>query len=128
VGAAVSWWGRVSSALRATPIVLRVPLIAVVVLMLCSIMCVFLRLEAAATVFFGAFGMSGVALGLVVIADASGSAAAIHRLVAAVNSGRKRSSATQWLARRYRLLGVFYVVVGAMCAVVAWSGQVKWKH
>lgn len=79
-------------------------------------------------VVFGTFGASTAALGLVLVSNINSSAVAMERVADAVRSGRMKISGGRWTARRYRLLGAAYVVIGCVFAVVGWSGVIKWRH
>jgi len=122
-----SWRSRVWAAAGSAPWLLKVSMLAFVLLLFGSVLCMLLRLSSPANVLVGGFGAAAAILGSVLVLDVSGAATAMERLADAVASGLLRVSGGRWTARRYRALGGAFVVLGCLLAVVGWAGVIGWK-
>jgi hypothetical protein len=128
VAEASSWGDRVWTAVRTAPTLLLITMSAFVLLLLASIGCIVAGAAGPGDVVFGTFGASAAALGLILVSNINDSAFAMERFADAVRSGRVKISGGRWTARRYRLLGAAYVVVGFVFAIVGWSGVIRWRR
>jgi hypothetical protein len=106
--------------------VLKIPSLAFVLLLLASVLCIMLGVQSAGDALFGAYGAAAAILEFVLLVDVADSATAMERFAEAIRSGPVRFSGRRWTARRYRLLGAVYIVIGIGFAVVGWSGVVNW--
>ena len=121
-----SWGSRVWAAVRTAPALLLVAMSAFALLFFASIVCIVADVAQPGDLVFGAFGVAAAVLGLVLVSNVNGSAVGMERFADAVRSGRLKVSGSRWTARRYRLLGAVYVVMGCVFAAVGWSGVIKW--
>jgi hypothetical protein len=122
---ATSWGSRVWATVRTAPAPLLVTMSAFVLLLFASMVCLVAGAAEPGDLVFGAFGATGVGLGLVLVSNVNGSAVGMERFADAVRSGPLKFSGTRWTARRYRLLGAVYVVMGCVFAAVGWSSAIK---
>jgi hypothetical protein len=123
---ASSWGGRVWATARTAPALLLVSMSAFVLLLFASTVCIVAGLAEAGDLVFGAFGAAAAVLGLVLAGNVNGCAVGMERLADAVRSGPLTFSGSRWTARRYRLLGAVYVVMGCVFAAVGWGGVITW--
>lgn len=98
-----------------------------VLLLPASIGCIVLQVRSAGDALFGAYGAAAAILGSVLLLDVADSATAMERIADAIRSGPVRFSGSRWTARRYRLLGGVFIVMGIAFAAVGWSGVATWS-
>ncbi len=122
--ASSSWGSRVWASVRTAPVPLLITMSAFVLLFFATIICNMFGAAGARDVVVGAFGASTAALGLVLLSNVNSSAVAMERFADAVRSGRVSIPGGRWTARRYRLLGACYVVLGCVFAIAGWSGVI----
>lgn len=82
-----------------------------------------LQMPLAGTVVVGLFGAVVVVLGAVLVFDLRSAAAVMARVSLANRGGGATGSARSWSARKYRALGVYFVIYGSVVAGFAWSGS-----
>ncbi len=76
----------------------------------------------------GLFGAAIVVLGAVLAFNVKIAAEVMARISLASRGGGIAGSARSWSARRYRALGVYFMVFGLVVAGFAWSGSLHWHR
>lgn len=67
-------------------------------------------------------------LGTVLASNVKSPAEVMARISMANHGGETAGSARSWSARRYRALGVYFMVFGLVVAGFAWSGSLHWHR